>query len=452
MMTHSAELRLLILLFFCTVLITVGGIFFMMFQEQNRLTLMAEYRAFQLAADLNRAVEQGNRVSVEQLPNLLGFGIYTIRGEALYRYGNAPLQVDPRAVQDAPHIRGDEVSLLRAFGGMGRIRNRFMMVPPDPQRREGDVGNLSENQNTSRGPRPPSMMMAPMAAPRLVFLSYRVASLQRGMWTLYILGSLLLLVLVGTYGVLIQLARRIDLYRLEEARNRELITLGEAARSLSHEIKNPLGVLRIQTALLKKMLKGQEVEKQVDIIEEEIDRINTLTERVRQYLGNRQASVEPLDMGNYLLHMKERYGNSIEVSLPLDAWPIVKIDRQHLDQILDNLIRNALESMEGQGESLVTLRLSVVGHKKCLIEVADRGPGIPKDIEGRIYDLFFTTKTKGSGIGLALVKKLLSQYGGTIYHRPREGGGTLFYVELPYGRLVPAKKIEHQKPVLASEK
>jgi signal transduction histidine kinase len=109
----------------------------------------------------------------------------------------------------------------------------------------------------------------------------------------------------------------------------------------------------------------------------------------------------------------------------------VRIDKTHLNQVLDNLIQNALESMAGCDVVPVEIELRLVHPGKVHILVSDRGPGIPYSLKERVYDLFFTTKTTGSGLGLSISRRYVELAGGRLYHEHREGGGTTFIIELP---------------------
>jgi two-component system sensor histidine kinase HydH len=395
-------------------LLALGGIFVAVVQERQRQQLLAEYRAFQLAAELQQAYDRGTLSSFEKYPNVLAFGIYSSWGSPLYRYGDAPDFVSPEAPQNPPLISGDVISLVRPFGGGGAMRGR--------------IGNLRQSQDMTQ------MMNAPpvgMGMTRLVFVSYRITALQRGLYLLYGVALLISLALFGAFALLLRLAKSLDQFRLQEARNRELVALGEAARTLSHEIKNPLGVLKIQTALLQKQLAGTELVKNVRIMEEEIDRLGLLTDRLRQFLSGSEGNPENINLNQFLADFCLRYDEKLTLSPLPKTESIVRMDKTHLNQVLDNLIQNALESMNGSENLPVELELRQSHPGKVQILVSDRGPGIPESLRERVYDLFFTTKTTGSGLGLSISRRYIQLAGGRLYHEKREGGGTTFIVELP---------------------
>ncbi|HPC72848.1 MAG TPA: HAMP domain-containing sensor histidine kinase, partial [Treponema sp.] len=305
------------------------------------------------------------------------------------------------------------ISLVRPFGGGGAMRGR--------------IGNLRQNPD-------PMSMMAPlggMGMTRLIYVSYRISSLRSGLYVLYMVAILISLALFGAFALLLRLARNLDQFRLREARNRELLALGEAARTLSHEIKNPLGVLKIQTALLQKQLTGTELLTNVRIMEEEIDRLGLLTDRLRQFLSGSEGNPEIINLHELLPDFSFRYDGRVRCAAMGNTAVQVRIDKTHLNQVLDNLIQNALESMAGRDIEPVDIELRLVHAGKVHIMVSDRGPGIPDSLKERVYDLFYTTKTTGSGLGLSISRRLVELAGGRLYHEHREGGGTTFIVELP---------------------
>jgi len=394
-------------------LLALGGILVAVVQERQRQQLIAEYRAFQLAAELQQAYDRGTLSVFEKYPDVLAFGVYTARGTALYRFGDAPEMVDPEDPKNPPEISGDVIALVRPFGGGGAMRGR--------------IGNLRQTPD----PLPMMVPLGGMGMTRLIYVSYRISSLRSGLYILYMVAILISLALFGAFALLLRLARNLDQFRLREARNRELLALGEAARTLSHEIKNPLGVLKIQTALLQKRLTGTELLTNVRIMEEEIDRLGLLTDRLRQFLSGSEGNPEIINLHEFLPDFSLRYDGHVRCAAIGNTAVQVRIDKTHLNQVLDNLIQNALESMAGRDAVPVDIELRLVHPGKVHILVSDRGPGIPDSLKERVYDLFFTTKTTGSGLGLSISRRYVELAGGRLYHEHREGGGTTFIVELP---------------------
>lgn len=393
--------------------LALGGILLFVVQERGRVRILAEYRAFQLASELVQSYDRGESALFSRVEGLLGFGLYNQQGELLYHYGSAPLHIEVGTAQRPVLFKGDELSLVSFLGGAPMMRGRM---------------------RSQRESLPGSALSVPRVAPpspgRFVFLRYRVTAFRRGELALYGGAALVALALLLAFAGVLRLAAGLDAYRAEEARNRELVALGEVARTLSHEIKNPLGVLRIQCALLRREA-GEGLSANVRVIEEEVTRLSLLTDRVRRYLSTDPGKADFFSIAEYLRSYAPRYGDRVSLGTLPDEDARLGMNRGILDQIMDNLVSNGLESLEERDGEPLELSIRLVKNGRMELMVADRGGGIPQEDAERIYDLFYTTKTTGSGLGLALSRRYAELSGGSLRHRPRDGGGTVFTVELP---------------------
>ena len=120
---------------------------------------------------------------------------------------------------------------------------------------------------------------------------------------------------------------------------------------------------------------------------------------------------------------------SIEVS---DELREIHADPNLMEQAMINLVRNAIYALKGQTGGLITLRGKQPGKNEVILEISDNGTGISPPIQSQVFIPFFTTKQKGTGIGLSIVKKILNMHGGSIRFQTREGSGTTFIIRLPY--------------------
>jgi two-component system sensor histidine kinase HydH len=195
---------------------------------------------------------------------------------------------------------------------------------------------------------------------------------------------------------------------------------------LAHEIKNPPLAIRLQASILEKTL-PEASSAEVAIIKAEVDRLSRLTTRVNDFLRDPRGQPESLDPAE----MVNDIGRSlcgrelvIEKSPGLEAL----IDPERCRSILENLIRNALES--GGDANQVEAAVSADGDIVA-IDVLDRGAGIASADMARIFDPFYTTKSRGTGIGLAICERFASAAGGSIVLSAREGGGTRARLALP---------------------
>ncbi|MDT8299551.1 MAG: HAMP domain-containing sensor histidine kinase, partial [Spirochaetaceae bacterium] len=224
-------------------------------------------------------------------------------------------------------------------------------------------------------------------------------------------------------------AIRLAVYRRDEERKARLVQLGMAARTLTHEIRNPLGIIKVQTALLKKTL-GPEAAEGLEMVDGEVNRLSTLTERVREWLADPAGKPETLNAAEEITNLIARLSWEVTFVKPEETVTL-KMDRSLFATTMENLIRNAVESQEGiPGASPPAVLMESDAHSVRL-SVLDHGGGLPGGEKERLFDPFFTTKTQGSGVGLALSKQAVEAAGGTLTLNNRKEGGACALIILP---------------------
>lgn len=242
----------------------------------------------------------------------------------------------------------------------------------------------------------------------------------------------------------------------EEIRERERQeSYGHIAAGIAHEVKNPLGGIRGAAELLGLAAPNDRAKKSADLIVAEVDRISGLVDELmvfargdvleRERINVHQALDGLLD----LLELERGY-ETIEVVRNFDpSLPEVEADPARLQQIFLNLARNAMQAMEETGGRLtLTTRMSLDhrlvgpdGRPRQTIEVQfeDTGPGIPADLQHRLSTPFFTTKRKGTGLGLAVARHWARRHDGRLRIESHEGTGTRVTVDLPLEPLAAAR-------------
>ena len=220
---------------------------------------------------------------------------------------------------------------------------------------------------------------------------------------------------------------------LAQARN--LATLGAASSKVTHEVGNLLNNIGAALHILKGEQLGTGSRKAFEIIEKDAVRVRTFIQNFLQFakkpeLKLQQASLEGTLRELLYVYRAQAESKGIELQLnwPADL-PEVAVDLGLIHQVFNNLIKNALEAMEGRG------RLDITGSvaEDCLeVRIADTGPGMSPEVKDRIFDPFFTTKGKqGTGLGLAICKTIVEAHRGTIACESEPGAGTVFTLKLP---------------------
>lgn len=231
---------------------------------------------------------------------------------------------------------------------------------------------------------------------------------------------------------------------LEEARQQEerlrkaesLAVLGELAASIAHEIRNPLTVVMGAASLLPERLADNDfLATFSQVALKELGRVNQTVESLlnfARFSHPRAASLNVAVAVRRAADVIAGYAslNNVKVEVRCrKCLPLVQGDMDHLVQAFLNLMLNAVQAMQGGG----TLSIGVARDqsKHVQVSIKDTGPGIPKDIEDKVFNIFFTTKKDGTGLGLPLVQRIIDEQGGLISFKTQEGAGTTFTVDLP---------------------
>ena len=253
-----------------------------------------------------------------------------------------------------------------------------------------------------------------------------------------IMGALLVvLIFVVKRGEGIIQKRAMERLQLKErlGRAERLSSLGEMAAGISHEIRNPLGIIRSSAELLKKKVTKIDPSNTIpDIIVEEANRLNQIITDFINFAKPRSPNLVPcrieevIDKNITFLTMQiEENGYAIKQNYQ-NSLPEIQADAAMLYQSFLNILINAMQAMPNGGTIEITIGAS---DKIVTISFADEGRGISDDVIGKIWDPFFTTKEMGTGLGLGVVKNLIESHGGSIQILNRSRGGACVTVELP---------------------
>jgi two-component system, NtrC family, sensor kinase len=225
--------------------------------------------------------------------------------------------------------------------------------------------------------------------------------------------------------------------RAEILRAERLAAVGRISAQITHEIRNPLNAIGLNTELLADELGGasKEARSLVQAISREVDRLNAVAEEYLRFARLPRPALTQEDLTEILNGLVEFLRPELavaQVRLKLElatGLPPVRADEGQLRAVFLNLLRNSREAMPRGGDITVTTGLAPDGTIEA--RVRDTGSGIPAEAMPRIFDPFYSTKEKGTGLGLAFAQQVVQEHGGTIRCESEKGRGTLFVVSLP---------------------
>ncbi|HEX9049987.1 MAG TPA: GAF domain-containing protein [Anaeromyxobacter sp.] len=216
-----------------------------------------------------------------------------------------------------------------------------------------------------------------------------------------------------------------------------LAALGEMSAVVAHEVRNPLGVIFNSLGSLRRLVRPTgDAKMLLEIVEEEADRLNRIVGDLLDFArpATPELRGEPLErvVEDALAAALAQHPPGVEVLRELDpSLPPVRMDARLVRQAVLNVLVNAVQAMPEGGR--LTVRSRADGDE-AVLEVEDTGGGIPDEVRARIFEPFFTTKASGTGLGLAVVRRIVEGHGGTVVVRSRAGEGTVFGLRLPLGR------------------
>jgi PAS domain S-box-containing protein len=234
-----------------------------------------------------------------------------------------------------------------------------------------------------------------------------------------------------------------DISHLKKAEERliqaeRLSSLGELTAGVAHELRNPLAGIKINTQVLARKKDLNETERRIlDSTQEGIEKIQKIVDDMLHFARPKAAHFEEEEINEVIekslaiLQAKFKKANIALVFEKGERLPRLRIDIHQIQQVLINLMLNAIQAMERGGT--LTIRTFPEDGKGVGVEVRDTGVGIPRALLKKIFDPFFTTKSEGTGLGLSISLKILNNHGATLDVESERGKGSVFTLHFPVG-------------------
>lgn len=222
-------------------------------------------------------------------------------------------------------------------------------------------------------------------------------------------------------------------------RTEKLAAIGQLTAGISHELRNPLGAIRnawfsIERRLRAAPQRDPRVERLAGIIDAELERCAAFIGQLLDFARERPAHRKPYPLQELIsdtLQVVAAPSPSIEIidSVP-ENLPVPNLDRDQFRQVVVNVVQNALEAVDR-----VTGKVEIMAREEdgwYTIEVRDNGAGIPEEVQAQIFEPLFTTKERGTGLGLPIVSSMVQRHEGSIELRSEPGQGTVFTITFPH--------------------
>ncbi len=256
----------------------------------------------------------------------------------------------------------------------------------------------------------------------------------------------------GEYGQILTLVDATDAAKAEAAlrRSESLAAVGSAAAQLAHEIKNPLGSIRLGVEMLRQYTSNEEAERTISLVERGIHHLNKLVVDVTQFSRRRELDLGPADLQDLIESSIELVADRIRdketpIETKFDSSRIEgNWDSEQMREVFVNLLANAIDASEPRSPVEISMERitpdlaprpfnsgASSNGERARIVITDHGSGIDQKAQARLFEPFFTTKKRGTGLGLSIVRQIIDLHGGNIEVKSQPKKGTTFQIELP---------------------
>lgn len=399
-------------------------------REQLRMQSEAERAFNSVFLALQDSTNKAQKTMAEE--NVSGIGVYSSMGRRVLSLGNVPMTIPLDRFSSSMEL----INKSNPNTGVATYNRATKMIEYIRFSRLTillDTGQLTLTES--------GLLPTPIDFPDVLYLIFDGEEYHQRLVIIGAIGISSSLVLIGLFLLVLNIYRSNRRYRETIAKQESLVNLGQAARTLTHEIKNPLSAITIQLALLKKTLPS-EYHGDLIVIDQELNRLTQLTNKVSDFLRNPLGNPVQVDLNELLLSLIKCFDKPIAFSS--EKHYTITFDEDRARSVFENLLKNAVESA-GEGDPQVEVKITSGKRNLLHVFIMDRGEGIPPTELRKIFDPFFTTKIHGSGIGLSISRQFVKAGGGNLRLYRREGGGTVAEVTLSRS-IHPVKKGAKETP------
>ncbi len=219
--------------------------------------------------------------------------------------------------------------------------------------------------------------------------------------------------------------------------NERFSAVGTMASTILHDLKSPMHTIKIYTEALRKISGNEEAVTLADEIIKQIDKLVSMVQEILDFTrGISTTNMREVEIGELfdivLSFLEKKIKNhNLTLNKKLEYTGPCVLDPNKIERVFLNIVNNAIDAMSGQGSGVITVTTKSIDNK-LQIMFRDTGKGIPKEIQDKIFDPFFSFgKKHGTGLGMSIVKKIIEEHNGIIEFETGEGTGTTFYIYLP---------------------
>jgi two-component system, NtrC family, sensor histidine kinase HydH len=389
-------------------------------EKENTLMQFEAERGFSSSTLLLLQQEHTKAVAALEESNVKGIGVYSNTGRLMLGLGSIPNAIPLDKFNAIWRTRSADqwnrgiATYNKETGMIEYLRFSRLTI-------QVETGDFTLEED--------GFLPSPMSFPDVLYILFDGEEYQRKVMLVRAFAITAVIGLLAFYLLVLNIYQSNRKYRVTLAKQENLVNLGEAARTLAHEIKNPLSAITLQVALLKKTL-PKEKREDLAVVDHEVQRLIQLTNKVSDFLRNPVGTPERIDIYDIIEALQLTFATPVLFVPGCLRHAIIHFDSDRARSVFENLLKNATESCSDR-DPQVEVEISEDKRRQYHIFVRDRGDGIPEENMEKIFDPFFTTKIHGSGIGLSICRQFVKARGGNLRLYPREGGGTVAEVILP---------------------